>query len=367
MPNIIRNRTNPNLVVPNLIIRQPLPSGTEIVKQKQLDELESNSISPIRHDITRLENLIDGLTNILTEPGGVMDRVGVLEHDSIPLRGLIIPWGGTTIPTGWLECNGEEHLIVNEPELYAVLGTTFGGNGVTTFAVPDLRERFTRGKRYSPVGTTFEASTGAPAGASSISSTSINHRHDVNLSSSGAHKHTDVTAADSNARHNHYLEYNPSDPLTSGGHDHMLSIPAHDHLLGNGGTPITAFLRNSKFNPDILPYTGNETTYDTLNDGGGQWAFFITYPAMKPDFQNWRSTQHAAQNYGITGGQHNHGVQESNATHSHNVTFNTDTGAHAHSGKTEYKDMAHTHILNIGWDAETRPKCMDLIFIIRAQ
>jgi len=46
-----------------------------------------------------------------------------------------------TIPDGWFECNGMELQISSYPALYALLGATYGGNGTTTFALPDLRGR----------------------------------------------------------------------------------------------------------------------------------------------------------------------------------------------------------------------------------
>jgi microcystin-dependent protein len=42
---------------------------------------------------------------------------------------------------GWLLCNGDTFLITAYPELYAALGITWGGDGITTFAIPDLRGR----------------------------------------------------------------------------------------------------------------------------------------------------------------------------------------------------------------------------------
>lgn len=45
---------------------------------------------------------------------------------------------GSTAPNGWLECNGTTLQISQYPELYAAIGTTYGGDGVTTFALPDL-------------------------------------------------------------------------------------------------------------------------------------------------------------------------------------------------------------------------------------
>jgi microcystin-dependent protein len=44
-------------------------------------------------------------------------------------------------PKGWAECNGQFLPINQNQPLFALLGTTFGGNGQTTFALPDLRGR----------------------------------------------------------------------------------------------------------------------------------------------------------------------------------------------------------------------------------
>ncbi len=43
------------------------------------------------------------------------------------------------IPQGWLPCQGQTLQIMQNQALYALLGTTYGGNGMTTFNLPDLR------------------------------------------------------------------------------------------------------------------------------------------------------------------------------------------------------------------------------------
>lgn len=45
---------------------------------------------------------------------------------------------GSVAPSGWLECNGATLQISQYPELYAAIGTTYGGDGVATFALPNL-------------------------------------------------------------------------------------------------------------------------------------------------------------------------------------------------------------------------------------
>jgi microcystin-dependent protein len=44
-------------------------------------------------------------------------------------------------PRGWLACNGQLLAISTNQALFALLGTTYGGNGTTTFGLPDLRGR----------------------------------------------------------------------------------------------------------------------------------------------------------------------------------------------------------------------------------
>ncbi|HEU4612083.1 MAG TPA: tail fiber protein [Kofleriaceae bacterium] len=44
-------------------------------------------------------------------------------------------------PRGWAKCDGQLLAIAQNQALFSLLGTTFGGNGVQTFALPDLRSR----------------------------------------------------------------------------------------------------------------------------------------------------------------------------------------------------------------------------------
>jgi microcystin-dependent protein len=48
-------------------------------------------------------------------------------------------------PAGWAFCNGQIMPIAQNTALFSLLGTTYGGNGQTTFALPDMRGRATIG------------------------------------------------------------------------------------------------------------------------------------------------------------------------------------------------------------------------------
>jgi microcystin-dependent protein len=55
--------------------------------------------------------------------------------------GEIAMWGGTFAPDNWAMANGQLLAINSNQSLYSILGTTYGGDGETTFALPDLRGR----------------------------------------------------------------------------------------------------------------------------------------------------------------------------------------------------------------------------------
>jgi hypothetical protein len=60
--------------------------------------------------------------------------------------GSVIPFGGSSAPTGFLACDGATIDRTTYADLFSAIGTTWGaGDGVTTFRIPDLRGRFIRG------------------------------------------------------------------------------------------------------------------------------------------------------------------------------------------------------------------------------
>lgn len=60
---------------------------------------------------------------------------------SDPFIGEIRMVGFTFAPQGWAECDGQLLAISQNDALFSLLGTTYGGDGVSTFALPDLRGR----------------------------------------------------------------------------------------------------------------------------------------------------------------------------------------------------------------------------------
>lgn len=73
-------------------------------------------------------------------------RLGSSEKGGGGVVGSIIPYGASTIPSGYLLCDGSAVSRTLYPDLFSVIGTNWGvGDGSTTFNLPDLRGRFMRG------------------------------------------------------------------------------------------------------------------------------------------------------------------------------------------------------------------------------
>ncbi|MFT4626805.1 MAG: microcystin-dependent protein [Myxococcota bacterium] len=58
-----------------------------------------------------------------------------------PFLGQIMMFGGNFAPRGWAMCDGQLLAISQYSALFSILGTTYGGDGVSTFGLPDLRSR----------------------------------------------------------------------------------------------------------------------------------------------------------------------------------------------------------------------------------
>jgi len=58
-----------------------------------------------------------------------------------PYVGEIRMFGGNFAPAGWMFCNGQLLPISENETLFQLIGTTYGGDGQSTFALPDLRGR----------------------------------------------------------------------------------------------------------------------------------------------------------------------------------------------------------------------------------
>lgn len=98
--------------------------------------------------------------------------------------GEIIAYAGSTSPlSNWLACDGASLLRTDYPDLFTVIGTTYGSTDGTHFNLPDLRGR-------SEIG----VGSGPGLTSRSLGDTLGEETHQLNTSELAAHSHTEITA-----------------------------------------------------------------------------------------------------------------------------------------------------------------------------
>jgi microcystin-dependent protein len=106
-----------------------------------------------------------------------------------PFLGQIQLFGFGWAPKGWALCNGQLLSISANTALFSLLGTTYGGNGQTTFGLPDLRGRVPLGQGQGPGLSSYDL--GEMAGVENVTLTAAEvgrHNHGVQGSATGASK-----------------------------------------------------------------------------------------------------------------------------------------------------------------------------------
>ncbi|MDQ6804015.1 MAG: tail fiber protein [Actinomycetota bacterium] len=99
---------------------------------------------------------------------------------SEPFLGEIRMFGFNFAPQGWAMCNGQTLSISQNTALFSLLGTQYGGNGQTTFALPDLRSSVAMHQGQGPGLSPYVI--GEKAGTESVTLTSAQmpqHNHSV--------------------------------------------------------------------------------------------------------------------------------------------------------------------------------------------
>jgi len=110
-----------------------------------------------------------------------------------PFIGTIIPVGFNFAPVGWGECNGQLLPIAQNQALFSLLGTAYGGDGISTFALPDLRGRVSVGLGQG--GGLSPYTIGQRGGAETITLIAAQlpgHQHGVNCTDTNANVGTPV-------------------------------------------------------------------------------------------------------------------------------------------------------------------------------
>ncbi len=122
--------------------------------------------------------------------------------------GEIRGFGGNFAPRAWALCNGQLLSIAQNTALFSILGTTYGGDGRTTFALPDLRGRIPISSGTGPGLSTHKL--GARSGTETVILNQLqmpSHTHQAAFTHTAGVTHLAVVADSANQEDptNHYL------------------------------------------------------------------------------------------------------------------------------------------------------------------
>jgi microcystin-dependent protein len=176
-----------------------------------------------------------------------LDKIATALQQALCPTGSILPYAGSTSPSGWLVCDGSQVSRTEYPALFALVGTTYGsGNGSTTFNVPNLIGRV-------PVG--------RDAGQTEF---------DV-LGETGGAKTVTLTAAQSGLRdHGHSATTTVVTTVTindGGAHSHGYDN-THDHLVDSTQTASTSHTHTGTQTNAAGISGGTQVDIDTQNTAG---------------------------------------------------------------------------------------------------
>ena len=160
--------------------------------------------------------------------------------------GIIVPWSSSSVPTGFLECNGANVSRSTYSALFAVVGTTYGaGDGSSTFGLPDLQNNVCVGKSNNKaLASTGGADTvtstgnlsGSTANATLSSSQLAPHTHNIGTRQPGAGEYQ---AGIGRGFHVGAMEaVTDSDPPSGQAHSHNLSA----NFVGDATSVLQPYL-----------------------------------------------------------------------------------------------------------------------------
>ena len=170
-----------------------------------------------------------------------------------PFIGEIVMFGGTFAPRGWAFCDGQLLSISQNTALFSILGTTYGGDGRTTFGLPDLRGRVPMHAGNGPG--LSNRRLGEKSGAETVTLTS---------SQMPSHNHTATTDSTLGA--------------SSSGAS-TVNSPAGNVLANDGNDRIY-----KNVEPDVLMRTSAIDSTTTVDDTGGGQAHTNVQPFQAVHF-----------------------------------------------------------------------------------
>ena len=126
-----------------------------------------------------VEEIRSKIKNSLVRDENILPELFARSAVFVPV-GAVVAYGSSTAPKGWLSCLGQEVYRGDYPDLFAIVGTTYGaGNGTTTFNLPNLSGRVVVGQ-----------GSGAGLTARSMGATGGAETHTLTTGEIPSHSHT---------------------------------------------------------------------------------------------------------------------------------------------------------------------------------
>jgi microcystin-dependent protein len=115
---------------------------------------------------------------------------------SEPYLSMIEAFGFNFAPVGWALCAGQTLAIAQNQALFALLGTTYGGNGTTTFNLPDLRGRLAVGFGQGLGLSSYALGAAGGEEAHRLSASEVpSHAHTLHATNNGQANGTNIPGA----------------------------------------------------------------------------------------------------------------------------------------------------------------------------
>ena len=145
----------------------------------------------------------------------------------------IVPWSSSSLPSGFLECNGADVSRTTYAALFAIVGTTYGaGDGSSTFGLPDLQNNVAVGKSNTKaLASTGGANTVANSG--NISGSTANATLSTSQLASHSHSLSGKNATLKTSGNNAY--WGARGASNSGGGSGNIGLPLSGNV-GNAGS-----------------------------------------------------------------------------------------------------------------------------------
>jgi microcystin-dependent protein len=155
-----------------------------------------------------------GSTRFESQPVERLEKAVILWRNfmSEPYLGEIRPFAFNFPPVGWAYCDGSLMDISQNEALYSLVTVTFGGNGETTFGVPDFRGRAAMGPGTGPSGTS--RNQGDKGGDETVTLSQLQlpqHTHNLIVSASAGNQRSPVKAYFANEGSGQALPYSDRD------------------------------------------------------------------------------------------------------------------------------------------------------------